>query len=145
MSSLAALPIPEEAPGPQAPALVFVPGSGSWLPELTPTDARRLAVSLLGQAEEVSPSPLDVGVLPYGWTRISLIVPSLELAAVVDLARDLRAQGMSYPRIARELKARGLKTQTGGDWHQKAVQRLLKAWPAETRKRWTVPTVHRLL
>lgn len=134
--------------GPQEPHerhLVSVPGTGWQLPEMTPTDARRLAVALLQQAEEEAPSPPDVGQLPYGWMRLSVIVPSPDMAPVIEKVQELKRAGLGKLRISNELNARGLKTQTGGNWHPNGVMRLLRSWPQEARKRWTVPTVHRLL
>lgn len=135
-----------DLPEPQPRHLVSVPVSGWRLPEMTVTDARRLAVALLLEAERIDPAPRDHGRLPYGWTRLSLIVPELETAPVVDLVKDLKRNGLGRARISQELNARELTTQTGGPWHPPAVARLLAVWPLdETRKRWTVPTVQRLL
>lgn len=123
--------------------LVSVSGTALWLPELTPTDVRRIGVSLLLQAEDRAPAPIDVGMLPYGWTRIAMVVPSLDEADAIDLALNMRRQGRSYQKIADALNALGLTTRSGGPWHGKAVLRLVQAHPYEERERWTVPTVHR--
>ncbi len=145
MSNAAALAIPEDPSETEPEETKSVQGVVSWLPAMTPTDARRLAVALLLEAEEVSPSPPDVGQLPYGWSRLSLVVPTLEAAPVVDLVKSLRRDGMGRGHIAEELNGRGQTTQTGGRWHRTAVLRLERAWPEEQRRRWTVPTAHRLL
>lgn len=145
MSNLVALATPEDPQEPEPERTTTVEGIASWLPAMTPADARRLAVALLEQAEEITPGPLDVGQLPYGWKRLSLVVPTLEAAPVVDLVKRLRAEGMNRGRVAEELNRRGLTTQTGGPWHRTAVLRLERSWPEEQRRRWTVPTAHRLL
>lgn len=145
MSNAAVLATPDEPTETEAEETKTVQGIVSWLPAMTPADARRLAVALLLEAEEISPAPKDVGPLPFGWRRLSLIVPTLEDAPVVELVRSLKREGLGRGRIADELNSRGLTTQTGGPWHRTAIARLERIWPEEQRRRWSVPTAHRLL
>jgi hypothetical protein len=145
MSKLVALPTPEGLPDTKGPTLVSPAGTGWQLPEMTPEAARLLAVALLEEAEAQCPAPVDTGLLPFGWKRLSLVVPDVDQAPVVELVRQMRREGAGRGKVAQELNARGLTTQTGGRWHANAVARLERAWSMESRRRWTVPTVHRLL
>jgi DNA invertase Pin-like site-specific DNA recombinase len=46
-------------------------------------------------------------------------------SAVTARMRDLRAEGMSYQRIADQLNAEGMTSKRGGAWHSQTVARVL--------------------
>ena len=68
------------------------------------------------------------GGVPYGW-RLAADGVHLEEdaaeAAVVEAARELRAQGMPLRAVAAALEERGLRPRTGRAWHPQAVARLV--------------------
>ena len=54
-------------------------------------------------------------------------VPVLVDTAPIDMIRDMRAQGFSYDKIARQLDADNIPTPSGrGKWRGQAVSKLLK-------------------
>ena len=54
-------------------------------------------------------------------------VPVLVDTAPIDMIRDMRAQGFSYDKIARQLDVDNIPTPSGrGKWRGQAVSKLLK-------------------
>ena len=67
------------------------------------------------------------GAAPFGWAPAlsGWIVPHPVEQQAIDLARQLRADGMSLRRIARELTDAGFAPRRGRTWHPAQVARIL--------------------
>ncbi len=98
---------------------------------------------------EAPPWPLRGGALFFGWARPTKKAPGQETGAnqgvmsppvqgsltvqAVDRAdqikgilTELAGSGMTTPRIAQELTARGITTPLGGRWHPQTVKRVME-------------------
>ncbi len=72
-----------------------------------------------------------IGEVPFGWSlaedATTLVINEDEQEAL-SLMRELRASGVSYRKIARELEARGIPTKRGGKtWQAKTILNLCQA------------------
>lgn len=66
------------------------------------------------------------GGVPYGWALANgALVESSAEQAVLRLALDLRASGLSLRATARELESRGHRPRSGGRWHATQIRRML--------------------
>ncbi len=89
------------------------------------------------------------GAVPYGYRaeatgpvqvrsgverRTAMLVPDVGEQAVIAIARELRAGGMSYRGIAAELGSRGITSRKGGTWLPTQIVRMLTP-PAGTGPR----------
>jgi DNA invertase Pin-like site-specific DNA recombinase len=64
---------------------------------------------------------------PYGLrARRGALVEVPEEQAVIEAARRLRGEGLSYRQIAERLRAEGMMPRSGGRWHPPMVARLVK-------------------
>lgn len=70
------------------------------------------------------------GAAPYGW-RVArdgrTLEPHARERVAIRAARRLRAHGVSYRGIGRQLTAAGHRPRSGGHWHAKTVGDLLRA------------------
>ena len=69
--------------------------------------------------------------LPYGQaphpTDPKLTIPNPEELAVIELMKELRAEGCSMQQIANELRRRRIKTKMGKrDWNPGTISRILR-------------------
>lgn len=64
---------------------------------------------------------------PFGWKLVAgELVEEAQLQATLTRMKALRAKGMGYAPIARQLKVEGYKTADGGDqWYPGVVKRIL--------------------
>ena len=53
-------------------------------------------------------------------------VPNESEQEAIQLIRELRADGLSYRKISRELDTRGIPTKSGRKWNRKTVAAILK-------------------
>jgi len=70
-----------------------------------------------------------VGTIPYGWELGADGVHLVKVAAEQSVLRrieSLHQAGASYSAIARELKALGIATKNGGQWHPQTIKNLLR-------------------
>lgn len=70
------------------------------------------------------------GRVPYGWTLTAdgvHVEPCEAEQAVIKIALDLKAAGLSLRKIAADLAEQDLLPRSGGKWHPKTVSGLLKA------------------
>ena len=70
------------------------------------------------------------GEAPYGWTLAedgAHLAPHQGEQAIIQAARELKAQGWSLRKIGAGLVARGMLPRAGGEWHAKSVRSLLVA------------------
>ncbi|RLC89158.1 MAG: recombinase family protein [Chloroflexi bacterium] len=68
-----------------------------------------------------------VGTIPYGYSLADDGKKLIENPAEqkgLRLMRRLRAKGLSYGKIAKELEKRKVKTKKGGDWQHKTIYNL---------------------
>jgi hypothetical protein len=67
------------------------------------------------------------GPVPYGWAPAlsGWLLPDESEQRAVALARELRDEGVSLRRIARELTDAGYAPRHGGAWHPAQVARIL--------------------
>jgi len=74
------------------------------------------------------------GAVPYGWQREGrrLVLHPGEQQTIA-LARALRAEGLSYARIGRELEAEGRRPRDGSTWQRTQIMRLVQPSPANGR------------
>ena len=81
--------------------------------------------------EESDPmdSPNETGEKPADVTVLEKVdeIPAPVEMALTDMLRDMRAQGLSYDKIARQLDMDNIPTPSGrGKWRGQAVSKLLK-------------------
>lgn len=77
-----------------------------------------------------------LGSAPYGWRRegvgeLAKLVQVPEEQEGLALMRELRAQGLPYHEIARELTEREIPTKRGGAWFPATVRGILTRKPAK--------------
>jgi DNA invertase Pin-like site-specific DNA recombinase len=73
-----------------------------------------------------------VGNVRYGYDLADdgkTLIPNEDEQATIRLMQKLRADGLSYEKIAAELDAHSVPTKEGGPWHYNSVARILKRQP----------------
>lgn len=72
-----------------------------------------------------------VRIAPYGYQLAGLgLAPEPREQEVIAIVRDGRARGVSYPKLAAELRARGFTTRTGRPFGTSAVYAIARTWEA---------------
>ncbi|MCH8881021.1 MAG: recombinase family protein, partial [Planctomycetes bacterium] len=71
-----------------------------------------------------------VGTLPYGFTLAAdgtTLIPNDAEQETIGAIRTMRAEGLSFTKIAKTLTAQGIPTKSGnGTWNQSSVRGIFK-------------------
>lgn len=102
--------------------VLFILGSvAQWEREAISERTRHVQQSLRAMGRAIGPPPYG-----YATDTDRFLVPHPVEQSILEIMKDLRADGMSYSAIAQSLASRGLVNRNGKNFSRQSVHRILK-------------------